>query len=175
MSKETLGGYLRRERELRHITLEEVAEGTKIGIHILKAMEADRWEELPGKIFIKGFTKSYAEFIGLVPEDVILRYQEQIEDLEAERGIESVTGRYGKKIPLFNRHIIGLIVLIFTLIVGLGCWFFYHSYKTGYETGAVTPAVGNSSLHNRSHPPPLLKIIEVPRGKNNHNSSHPPE
>lgn len=146
MSKETLGEYLKQERELRHISLEEVAEGTKIGIHILKAMEANRWEELPGKVFMKGFTKSYAEFIGLVPEDVILRYQEeQDRDLGAGEPIESVTGRYGKKVPLFNRCLIGFITVIFILFVGLGCWFFWHSDKIGHGTSPTPLSIGDNS------------------------------
>ena len=146
MSKETLGEYLKRERELRHISLEELAEGTKIGIHVLKAMEADRWEELPGKVFRKGFTKSYAEFIGLVPEDVILRYQEEQDgDLGAGEPIESVTGRYTKKSPLFNRFIIGFIIAIFILLVGWGFWFFWHSDKTGPVTSPISPSIGNNS------------------------------
>ncbi|NIA08686.1 MAG: hypothetical protein GWP10_02685 [Nitrospiraceae bacterium] len=158
MSKETLGEYLKRERELRHISLEEVAEGTKIGLHILKAMEADRWEELPGKIFIKGFTKSYAEFIGLVPEEVILRYpEEQDGKLETDRSIESVPGHYGKKVPLFNRHILNFIITIFVLLVGLGCWFFWHSDKIGHETGPIPPSIGNNSSL------PSQRIIDIPQ------------
>ncbi|MCK4425970.1 MAG: helix-turn-helix domain-containing protein, partial [Deltaproteobacteria bacterium] len=43
MFKESLGEYLKRERELRQISLEEVAEGTKIAIYRLRTMEAGRW------------------------------------------------------------------------------------------------------------------------------------
>ena len=88
---ETFGEYLRRERELRQITLQEVAEGTKIAIHMLKAMEADQWEKLPAELFIKGFVKSYAEFIGLVPEEVLLRYQQA----KAEEGIGNTSAQQG--------------------------------------------------------------------------------
>ena len=76
VSSETFGEYLRRERELRQITLHEISEGTKIAIHMLKAMESDQWDKLPAEIFIKGFVKSYAEYLGLVPEDVLLRYEQ---------------------------------------------------------------------------------------------------
>jgi cytoskeleton protein RodZ len=53
MFKESLGEYLKRERELRQISLEEVAEGTKIAIYRLRAMEADCWENLPAEIFVR--------------------------------------------------------------------------------------------------------------------------
>ncbi len=77
MSKDRLGEYLKRERELRHITLEEVADGTKIAIYMLRAIEEDRWHDLPAEVFIKGFLRSYAEFIGLEPDEIILRYKEE--------------------------------------------------------------------------------------------------
>ncbi len=77
MAKETFGEYLKRERRLRQITLEEVADGTKIAIHMLRAIEANKWESLPAEVFTRGFVKSYAEYIGLVPEEVLLRYQEE--------------------------------------------------------------------------------------------------
>ncbi len=77
MAKETFGEYIKRERQLRQITLEEVADGTKIAIHMLRAIEADKWEDLPAEVFTRGFVKSYAEYIGLVPEDVLLRYEEE--------------------------------------------------------------------------------------------------
>ena len=155
MAKETLGEYLKRERELRHISLEELAEGTKIGIHVLKAMEANRWEELPGKVFMKGFTKSYAEFIGLVPEDVILRYQEEQDgDLGAGEPIESVTGRYAKKASLFNRCTISFIIAIFILLVGLGFWFFWHSDKIGHGTSPIPSSVSDNSS-------PSQKVINI--------------
>ena len=76
---ETFGEYLRRERELRQIPLEDVASGTKIGLYMLRAIEENRWEALPAEVFVRGFIRNYAEFIGLVPDEVIFRY-------ESERG-----------------------------------------------------------------------------------------
>jgi cytoskeleton protein RodZ len=131
MFKESLGEYLKRERELRQISLEEVAEGTKIAIYRLRAMEAGRWEELPAEVFVKGFIKSYAEFIGLVPEDVILRYQE----IHAtDESLDEPTGpaykplfNYVNKVSLFNRDLISATVAIFLilLLLVLVFWFFW--------------------------------------------------
>jgi cytoskeletal protein RodZ len=71
-----VGQYLKRERELRGISLEQVAGITKISPHYLNAIDADQFDSLPSKIFAKGFVKSYAKAIGLNQDEVVLRYEE---------------------------------------------------------------------------------------------------
>ena len=72
---ESLGKYLKRERESKRISLGEVAKNTRVREHLLKAMEEDRYEVLPPPTYIKGFLLSYAKYIGLDPHDVMLRYE----------------------------------------------------------------------------------------------------
>ena len=71
---ESLGQHLKRERELRDISLNDLAEATKINIRYIEAIEADQFELLPGKAFVMGFLKNYAAYIGLDEEEVITRY-----------------------------------------------------------------------------------------------------
>lgn len=71
---ETIGTYLRREREQRGIALEEVADTTRIPMKTLEAMETGRFDALPGETFVKGFLRSYAVAVGVKPEDVLSRY-----------------------------------------------------------------------------------------------------
>ena len=68
------GEFLRRERELRHISLDQVAERTKINRRYLEAIEEERYEHLPGEAFVRGFIRSYAQSVGLDPEDTLLIY-----------------------------------------------------------------------------------------------------
>ena len=70
---ESFGKYLRRERELREIPLEEISRQTKIALRTLTALEADRFAELPARPFLRGFVRAYAEAIGLDPKDAVLR------------------------------------------------------------------------------------------------------
>jgi cytoskeletal protein RodZ len=71
-----LGEFLRRERELRHISLDDIAERTKISRRYLEAIEEGQYERLPGETFVRGFIRSYAQTIGLDPEDTILIYSQ---------------------------------------------------------------------------------------------------
>ncbi len=82
----TFGDELRRDRELRGISLREVAEATKISLRYLQALESNRFDLLPGGVFNKGFVKAYAQFVGLDPEATVNAYvlEERSARTEAE-------------------------------------------------------------------------------------------
>jgi len=64
----SFGENLRRERELRGVSLREIAESTKISVRFLQALENDRVDVLPGGIFPRAFVKQYSAYLGLDPE-----------------------------------------------------------------------------------------------------------
>ena len=78
---ESLGKYLKAERELRNLSLEEAAKFTKIGKQFLRAIEEDKYDLLPPATYVKGFLTAYARYLGFDPNDVLLRYQKYLEDL----------------------------------------------------------------------------------------------
>jgi len=61
----SFGEKLRHEREMRGITLREIADATKISARFLRALEEDRLDVLPGGIFPRAFARQYATFLGL--------------------------------------------------------------------------------------------------------------
>jgi cytoskeleton protein RodZ len=67
----SFGENLKRERELRGVSLREIADGTKISARFLQALEEDRLELLPGGLFPRAFVKQYALFVGLDPEKTV--------------------------------------------------------------------------------------------------------
>lgn len=71
---ESFGERMRREREMRGITLEAISEKTKITTRTLKALEKDEFDKLPGGIFNKGFVRSYAQFLGMNEEKVLKEF-----------------------------------------------------------------------------------------------------
>jgi cytoskeletal protein RodZ len=70
----SFGEELRRERELRSISLREVAEATKVNVRYLEAIERNQFDQLPGGVFNRGFVRAYAEFIGVDPETMVNAY-----------------------------------------------------------------------------------------------------
>jgi cytoskeleton protein RodZ len=70
----SFGEWLRRQREMREISLRDIAERTKISLRYLEAMEQDRFDLLPAPIFAKGFLREYARYVGLSPDEVVNHY-----------------------------------------------------------------------------------------------------
>jgi cytoskeletal protein RodZ len=75
----TFGEELRRERELRQISLREVSEATKINMRFLEALERNEFRHLPGGQFTKGFVRAYSQHIGLDAEAMVNAYLYELE------------------------------------------------------------------------------------------------
>lgn len=73
----SFGEVLKRERELREISLRQIAEATKINIRYLEALEENRFEVLPGGLFNKGFIRAYSTFIGIDGEAMVNSYLQE--------------------------------------------------------------------------------------------------
>jgi cytoskeleton protein RodZ len=71
----SFGESLRREREMRGVTLEEIFATTKINLRFLEALEAEDFAKLPGGIFTRSFLRAYAGYLGLDAERVLAEYQ----------------------------------------------------------------------------------------------------
>ena len=61
----TFGENLRRERELRGITLPELANATKISLRHLDALEKDQFDRLPGGVFNRGFVRAVTHYMNM--------------------------------------------------------------------------------------------------------------
>ncbi|HVP80056.1 MAG TPA: RodZ domain-containing protein [Thermodesulfobacteriota bacterium] len=73
--RETLGKYLKNQRESKKISLREVAKNTRVREPILRALEEDQVHLLPPATYVKGFLLAYAKYLGLDQNDVLLRYE----------------------------------------------------------------------------------------------------
>ncbi len=72
----SFGEKLKLEREKRKITLEQISASTKIGTRMLQALEEDKFNQLPGGIFNKGFVRAYSRCVGLDEDQTVADYLE---------------------------------------------------------------------------------------------------
>src|SRR3990170_8389783 len=72
---ESPGEYLKREREIRRVSLQKIHEATRVSLKFLESIEADRYEGLPHATFIKGYIRSYCKVLGVDETDAVLRYE----------------------------------------------------------------------------------------------------
>jgi len=74
MAKGTFGEHLKREREMRGVSLDEIAAATRIAPRFLRAIEDEEWDELPGGVFNRGFVRAVAHYLGLDEESIVAEY-----------------------------------------------------------------------------------------------------
>ena len=113
MATGTFGERLKRERELREVTLKEVTAGTRIGPRFLEALENEQWEKLPGGVFNRGFVRAIARYLGLDEENLLAEY-------DMARGEQSMPAPqpYENKLPRPPIWVPILAVLALLAIVG---------------------------------------------------------
>ena len=81
----SLGSYLKAERELRELSVAEVAQATRIPVRVLQQLESDEWEKLPADVFVRGYLRAYARVLGADDTELLSRFEGrgQVEDLSA--------------------------------------------------------------------------------------------
>ena len=72
----SFGERLKKEREKRGMTLEEVSGVTKVSVRNLRALEQEKFDQMPGGIFNRGFVRAYAKHLGLDDDQVVADYME---------------------------------------------------------------------------------------------------
>jgi len=134
----SFGERLRRERESRNITLQEMSESTKIALHYFKLLEDDDFANLPGGLYNKGYVRAYAQFIGLDPEPVLKAYAlaQQTQEAEASEHNSEVLhalapsatsgwdGSMGTRLRSWRRT--WLLVPFAVILVGIGGWAYFR-------------------------------------------------
>ncbi len=74
MPSKPFGEHLKREREMRGVSLEEISAATRIAPRFLAALESEQWELLPGGVFNRGFIRSVARYLGLDEDSLVAEY-----------------------------------------------------------------------------------------------------
>jgi cytoskeleton protein RodZ len=143
MATGTFGERLKREREMREVSLKEVTSATRIGPRFLEALENEQWEKLPGGIFNRGFVRSIARFLGLDEENLLAEY-------DLARGDQSMPAPqpYENKLPrppiwLPILAVLALLAVLGGLVAGgIYGWRRYAAYRAAKQSSspALLPA-----------------------------------
>lgn len=147
MARGNFGERLKRERELREVTLEEITSATRIGPRFLEALENEDWQKLPGGVFNRGFVRAIARYLGLDEEAFLAEY-DLAHNTQAQQGPHHPEDR----IPSPPRWIpyavvAGLLVLLVALIfAGVYAWRHYKAHKE--QPASTAPAVSSTPKAN---------------------------
>jgi len=144
---DSLGQFLKKQRELKGYSLHDAQEETKIQIKYLKALEEENFNILPGEVFTKGFIRSYADFLGINPQEAMDRYynlkgekqEEIIENEESTRVTQNKEVKATKEEEPSVRPKISPVLLFLAIgIIVLGIWV-YNAYKPNPDNQGDLP------------------------------------
>jgi cytoskeletal protein RodZ len=144
------GEELKRERELRSISLREVAESTKINIRYLEALENNDFTQLPGGVFNKGFVRAVSQFIGVDEEAMINAYLlEQQSGDNGAGGVDNNTmrGEFGERFtpePAPGNKSVLVIGVVVTVVILLALTLYWVFFRTGAGAEPPPEEAGNA-------------------------------
>lgn len=166
----SFGEELRREREIRGISLKEIADATKISKRFLEAIERNDHRTLPAPVFTRGFVREYARYLGLNAEEMVNRYNfgaagdDRIEkSAHLERLVQPpvIQGQAPKKkgIPPVYARIdtnVYILILIVAALLGVSWWAIQHKRAEADLMRETTPPPSATT------PPTLPKTVSEP-------------
>ncbi len=156
MAMGNFGERLKREREMREVTLAEITAATRIGTRFLEALENEDWRKLPGGVFNRGFVRAVAHYLGLDEESLLGEY-----DLARADQAAAAPPPVENRIPPLPRWLPALAVLgILIVLAGLFAagrygWRRYSAHRAARHAAAAT-------LHVPPQSPPPLAAASAP-------------
>jgi cytoskeletal protein RodZ len=157
MARGNFGERLKRERELREVTLAEITAHTRIGPRFLEALENEEWEKLPGGVFNRGFVRSVARYLGLDEESLLGEY-----DLAHGTPVIPSTERQEDRIPSSPKWVpiamvFGAIVLTLCLVAGgIYAWRYFAAKRAAKQSHVARMILVAQENSNSPLAPPSL-------------------
>jgi cytoskeletal protein RodZ len=152
MAKGNFGERLKREREMREVSLNEITVATRIGPRFLEALENEDWEKLPGGVFNCGFVRSVARYLGLDEEGLLAEY-DLARGVQAQSTPPPVEHRNlapSRWIPL----LVVLVILLLLVAGGAFGWRRYKAHRAAKQSASSSvPQQTQSPLSSTAIPP----------------------
>jgi cytoskeleton protein RodZ len=141
MSSTPFGEHLKRERELRGVSLDEIAAATRIKTSFLEALENGRWDELPGGAFNRGFVRATAHFLGLDEDGMVAEYALETGGESQAKAPPQPSGAMPRD---YRPALIAVSALLLSLIAA--GWFVHHQiFVRRQKRAAAVMTLGTSS------------------------------
>jgi hypothetical protein len=144
-----LGGQLQGAREERELSLEQVAEATRIPVNYLEALEKESFDVFTSALHTRGFLRNYASFLELNADEIVDLYDRSSGTPQPKKGVSPVlvsgAGRVGRSM-LGTDLLLGLVVMA---LLALGAYSVY--VRQNHVEATPTPG-----------PPPTSTAIPMP-------------
>jgi len=147
MARGNFGERLKRERELREVSVDELTKATRISARFIGALENEDWDKLPGGIFGHGFVRAIARYMGLDEEALLGEY-----DLARAEKSASVPAKPEQRIPAPPKWFPAAAVFIILLLLaglfyaGRYAWRRFASHHAAKQAATRVPILANNQI-----------------------------
>ncbi len=144
-----LGGQLQGAREERELSLQQIAETTRIPVNYLEALENESFDVFTSDLHIKGFLRNYASFLDLDPDEMVDLYDRSGAPPHPKKKASPVLASSEGRV---SRSVLGTDILLGLVVMALLALGAYSVYVRQNHVEA-TPTPG---------PPPTLTVPPMP-------------
>jgi cytoskeleton protein RodZ len=137
MARGNFGERLKRERELREVSMDELTKATRISTRFVEALENEDWAKLPGGVFGHGFVRTIARYLGLNEEALLGEY-----DLARAQHLAAAPPKVEERIPAPPKWLpVAAVLLLLLFVAGLFYagrygWHRYAAYRASKKSAA---------------------------------------
>jgi len=122
---ESVGEFLKQEREAQGKTVEDVAKATKMSTLIIGALESDHFSVLPAPVYVKGHLRTYARYLGLSEDAVVDKYlrftqQQEHEELDEWDAVELELHEEKRRV---EKRWIWIAVAVAVVVIAFIAWY----------------------------------------------------
>ena len=153
MARGNFGERLKREREMREVSMDELTKATRISARFIEALENEDWARLPGGVFGHGFVRTIARYLGLSEESLLGEY-----DLARSEKSPAPAPKPEQRIPLPPMWLSGLAVFLLLIMfvalfyAGRSAWRHYAAYRATKKSADTSLAMHPQSQTGSTSP-----------------------
>lgn len=128
-----IGGSLREARLKRDLTPADVQKAIRIRDRYLQALEEERWELLPGDAYVKGFLRTYADYLGLDGSLYVEEYNSRFAQPDEPQLVPERFAR--RRTPLAGVGLLGPLVAVCVIVAIVGAVAVIAAWQLGGSSG----------------------------------------
>jgi len=154
----SFGERLRREREMRGVSLDQIVATTKIGRRLLLALEEEQFDLLPGGIFNKSYVKAYAKCVGMNEDEAVAEYMQAANEVPPDTRViaqQHASIHSNRPMERSGFPVLPVLILVVVIAGGIGGWKVYQDHQNDREKRAAIPPNPDVSQQPANTPAPV--------------------
>ena len=149
---ESIGKFLKRIREEKNVSIEQVAYATRIGLRMLNALENDDHSNLPSPTFVKGYIQAYVKYLRVDPQEILQRYESFLATAPNLNKDNFQANYFYVKERSQERHRVLLVILLLAVMLSVAGVYFVLKSKREKNKLAHQKALEIMKLEQAANP-----------------------